>query len=96
MVFNPAVSFEVVIMALLGGMQRLWGPLLGVVPIIVLSEVLSVKFPYYYTILLGLIFLAIVYFLPTGLVGRAERAWALGKAAAAGGIGSLFPRRDGR
>ncbi len=31
--FNPLISFQVVIMALLGGMQRLWGPVLGVVPL---------------------------------------------------------------
>jgi len=75
-VFNPLVSFQVVIMALLGGMHRLWGPLLGVVPIILLSEVLSVRFPYYYTIILGLAFLAIVYFIPQGLAGLLERGWA--------------------
>lgn len=74
--FNPLVSFQVVIMALLGGMHRLWGPLLGVVPVILLSELLAVRFPYYYTILLGLVFLAIVYFIPQGLVGLLERGLA--------------------
>ena len=44
-VFNPMISFQVVIMALLGGMQRLWGPVLGVVPLILLSEFLSTTFP---------------------------------------------------
>jgi branched-chain amino acid transport system permease protein len=74
-VFNPLVSFQVVIMALLGGMQRLWGPLLGVLPIIVLSELLSVRFPYYYTIILGAVFLIIVYFLPQGIAGLLEAGW---------------------
>ena len=32
---------QVVIMALLGGMQRLWGPVLGVVPLILLSELVA-------------------------------------------------------
>jgi ABC-type branched-subunit amino acid transport system permease subunit len=27
--FNPLISFQVVIMAFLGGMQRLWGPVLA-------------------------------------------------------------------
>ena len=59
--FNPQISFQVVIMAFLGGMQRLWGPLLGVIPLIILSELLQVQFPYWFSILLGLIFMAIVY-----------------------------------
>jgi branched-chain amino acid transport system permease protein len=74
-VFNPLVSFQVVIMALLGGMHRLWGPLVGVIPIMVLSEALSVKFPHYYTIILGLVFLVIVYVVPHGVAGLIESGW---------------------
>jgi branched-chain amino acid transport system permease protein len=87
-VFNPVVSFQVVIMALLGGVHRQWGPILGVVPVILLSEFLSLRFPYYYTILLGLTFLAIVYFVPQGLAGLLERAWAMWRVRTAGAAGS--------
>ena len=73
--FNPLISFQVVIMALLGGMQRLWGPVLGVVPLIVLSELLQVRFPFWYSVLLGLVFMVIVYFLPRGVTGLVEDAW---------------------
>jgi branched-chain amino acid transport system permease protein len=75
--FNPLISFQVVIMALLGGMQRPWGPLLGVVPLILLSEVLQVRFPFWYSVLLGLVFMAIVYMLPRGISGLAEDGWRL-------------------
>jgi len=75
--FNPLISFQVVIMAFLGGMQRLWGPVLGVVPLIVLSELLQVKFPYWFSILLSLVFIVIVYFLPRGVTGLVEDVWAL-------------------
>ena len=75
--FNPLISFTVVIMALLGGMQRLWGPVLGVVPLAVLSELLQVRFPFWYSVLLGLVFMVIVYFLPRGVTGLVEDAWAL-------------------
>jgi branched-chain amino acid transport system permease protein len=75
--FNPLISFTVVIMALLGGMQRLWGPVLGVVPLAVLSELLQVRFPFWYSVLLGLVFMVIVYFLPRGVSGLVEDAWAL-------------------
>ncbi len=74
--FNPLVSFVVVIMAFLGGLQRLWGPLLGVIPLIVFSELLQTEFPFWYSILLGLIFMVIVYFLPRGVTGLLEDGWA--------------------
>jgi branched-chain amino acid transport system permease protein len=70
--FNPLISFQVVIMALLGGMQRPWGPLLGVVPLILLSQVLQVRFPFWYSVVLGLVFMAIVYMLPRGIGGLVE------------------------
>ena len=73
--FNPLISFQVVIMALLGGMQRLWGPVLGVVPLILLSEFLQVRAPFWYSVLLGLVFMVIVYFLPRGVTGLLEAAW---------------------
>ena len=73
--FNPMLSFEVVIMALFGGAGVLFGPILGVVPFVLLFEFLSANFPNYFSILLGLVFLAIVYALPQGVVGlRAANA----------------------
>jgi branched-chain amino acid transport system permease protein len=73
--FNPLISFQVVIMALLGGMQRLWGPVLGVIPLVVLSELLQVRFPFWYSVFLGLVFMVIVYFLPRGVTGLVEDGW---------------------
>jgi branched-chain amino acid transport system permease protein len=78
--FNPLVSFVVVIMAFLGGLQRLWGPVLGVIPLIILSELLQTEFPFWYSVLLGLVFMVIVYFLPRGVTGLIEDGWiALGR-----------------
>jgi len=73
--FNPLVSFTVVIMAILGGLQRLWGPVLGIIPLIILSEELQTQFPFWYSVLLGLVFMVIVYFLPRGLTGLLEEGW---------------------
>ena len=67
--FNPIVSFQVLIMALLGGAGRLYGPLLGVIPLVLLFEVLSANFPNYFSILLGTAFLLVVYFVPDGVSG---------------------------
>jgi branched-chain amino acid transport system permease protein len=70
--FNPVVSFQVLIMALLGGAHRLWGPLLGVIPLTILFEVLGANFPNYFSILLGLVFMLIVYGVPNGVAGLIE------------------------
>ncbi|MBW8267953.1 branched-chain amino acid ABC transporter permease [Caldovatus aquaticus] len=71
--FNPILSFQVLIMALLGGAGRLFGPLLGVVPLAVLFELLQANFPNAFSVLLGLVFLGVVYLLPRGVVGLIEQ-----------------------
>ena len=43
--FNPVLSFQVVIMALLGGTRAFWGPLLGVIPFTILLDFVSAHFP---------------------------------------------------
>ena len=73
--FNPFVSFQVVIMALLGGTHRLWGPLLGVIPFVLLWELISIEFPNQTTLLLGVCFLLIVYVIPDGIGGLVEGVW---------------------
>ena len=72
-VFSPQLSFLVVIMALLGGSGRLWGPLVGVIPFTILWEWIAVQFPNQSTLVLGVAFLLIVYLLPQGVVGRIEQ-----------------------
>lgn len=73
--FNPMISFQVVIMALLGGTGSLWGPVLGVVPLVLLFEFLTANFPNAFNILLGAVFMTIVYFLPRGVVGLVQDWW---------------------
>jgi branched-chain amino acid transport system permease protein len=75
--FNPLVSFQVVIMALLGGADKVWGPLLGVIPLVLIFEVINANFPNHFAIVLGLVFIVIVYFLPGGVAGLADR-WRAG------------------
>lgn len=73
-VFSPELSFLVVIMALLGGVHRLWGPLVGVIPFTLIWEGITISFPNSTTLFLGLTFLLIVYFIPKGFVGLLEKA----------------------
>ena len=78
--FSPMISFLVVIMALLGGTRRLWGPLVGVIPFTIVMDIVSVRFPNDTSIVIGIAFLVIVYLLPDGILGRLEQFWALRKA----------------
>lgn len=71
--FNPVVSFQVLIMALLGGVHRLYGPLFGVVPLVLLFEFLLANFPNHFSILIGIAFMLIVYAIPRGVIGVIER-----------------------
>lgn len=70
--FTPMLSFLVVIMALLGGVGRLWGPIVGVIPFTFIWEAISASFPNQTTLLLGASFLVIVFLLPCGFVGLIE------------------------
>jgi branched-chain amino acid transport system permease protein len=72
--FNPVVSFQVLIMALLGGVHRLYGPIFGVIPLVMLFEILLAKFPNHFSIMVGIAFLLIVYAIPRGIVGLIEGA----------------------
>jgi branched-chain amino acid transport system permease protein len=71
--FNSAWSFQVLIMSLLGGAGRAWGPLLGVIPLVLLSEFLAGTFPHHFGIALGLCFVVIVFYLPGGAARWIER-----------------------
>jgi branched-chain amino acid transport system permease protein len=72
--FTPLLSFQVVIMALLGGVHRLWGPIVGVIPFTIILETIAANFPNQVTLFIGVVFLIIVYFIPRGFAGLMEQA----------------------
>ena len=69
---DPKGYYE--IMALLGGVHRLYGPVLGVVPLALLFEYLVARFPNHFSIMVGLVFIVIVYLIPRGIAGLVEGA----------------------
>ncbi len=73
--FNNSWSFQVLIAALLGGASRYWGPMVGAIPLVLLSEFLAGTFPHHFSIALGLCFIVIVYFIPGGIAPLLERQW---------------------
>ncbi len=66
--FSPTISFQVIVMALLGGVEGIEGAMVGAIILTLLSEVLWAQYPYHYMIILGTIMIVIVKFMPQGLV----------------------------
>jgi branched-chain amino acid transport system permease protein len=71
--FDPLNSFTPVLMAIFGGMGQMYGPILGAIAFSYVREILITKFPYYYMLLMGLILLAVILYLPNGLVGLIQQ-----------------------
>jgi ABC-type branched-subunit amino acid transport system ATPase component len=68
----------------------LFGPLLGAVPLVLLFELLIGSFPNYFSILLGLVFVLIVYMLPQGVFGLLEARFpAVRRAASVTGMSAM-------
>ncbi len=67
------VSGEVVIYNVIGGVGTLVGPIVGAAFVLLLREGLSRFFTEYYLIPVGIIFIAMVIFMPQGLLGFARR-----------------------
>jgi branched-chain amino acid transport system permease protein len=72
-VFNPLVSFQTVIMALVGGATTVVGPALGAAFLGLVSELFLLKFRYLYMLALGLTLIAVVVAFPGGLAGIGRR-----------------------
>jgi branched-chain amino acid transport system permease protein len=94
--FNPLFSFTPVLMAIVGGMGQLYGPILGAAMLAYLEEVLITKFPYHYMLLFGAVLVVAVLYLPNGLVGLIQK-WRKGifsKSGVKGGVGGGAPPPD--
>ncbi|MGH2627579.1 MAG: aldehyde dehydrogenase family protein, partial [Anaerolineales bacterium] len=67
--FNPLISFQTVIMALLGGAGQVSGPVVGALFLGLISEAFLLRFQYFYLIILGLVLIGTVLALPHGIMG---------------------------
>lgn len=68
--FDPTISLTIVVMAVIGGGEGVYGPLFGVVFLTVLSEVLWTRAPQLYMVILGLLLIFFMLKCPEGLIGR--------------------------
>ena len=80
--FGFAYSVELVVMVVLGGVASLWGAVLGAAAVVLLVEALRATLPWiiaghgaaeYEIAVFGLILMAFVIFVPSGLAGLARR-----------------------
>ena len=71
--FNPLITFQVTIMAILGGWEDFRGPVLGAAILILISEAFGITYPYHYMVLLGITLILLIKFLPMGLLGAVGR-----------------------
>jgi branched-chain amino acid transport system permease protein len=70
-VFSPQWTFDAVLIAFIGGVGTLHGPVLGAVFYVVLKEYLAVRWVDFHLLIFGVLFVVIVLLLPGGLVEAA-------------------------
>jgi branched-chain amino acid transport system permease protein len=68
--FNPSVSLNMITMAVIGGTDDAFGPLIGASLLVLLSELLWATQPELYMVLLGLLLVVFVIWMPEGVEGR--------------------------
>jgi branched-chain amino acid transport system permease protein len=73
-VFNASITFQMVVMTLLGGLGTPLGPVLGAAFLTLVSEFLGTRFVYHYLIAIGVIIVAVSLFAPAGLAGLFDLA----------------------
>jgi len=71
--FDSFISFLPVLMAIFGGMSRFYGPVLGACLFAYLEELLLTQFPYYYKLSFGIVLVAVILYLPQGIVGLLDK-----------------------
>jgi len=71
--FNVLYSFIPVLMAIFGGMGQLYGPVIGAAIFALLQEWLQTDYPHHYMLLFGTILVAVILYLPDGLVGLIQK-----------------------
>lgn len=66
--FDPALNIQMIVMVMFGGTGTVWGPVLGASILMLLRELLWAQFPALHLAMLGVMLLAVVLFLPGGIM----------------------------
>ena len=93
--FDPALSITIVLMAFLGGIGTLAGPIVGALILEPAQQAFALSAPTgYYQIFLGALFLIIMLLLPQGIVRSLYRLWGAWRARRGGGGSPVAPERQ--
>src|SRR5207244_969220 len=88
-VFSASITFQMVVMALLGGLGTPFGPIVGAAFLTLVSEFLGTRFAYHYLIAIGVIIVLVSLFAPAGMTADAVCRLGIAKTFQ---IPQLFPR----
>ncbi|HEX9532998.1 MAG TPA: branched-chain amino acid ABC transporter permease [bacterium] len=72
-VFSFTHSISLVLIALIGGLGTVWGPVLGAAVFFVVQDYLQTSYPSFHLLVYGLLLLLIILFEPGGMAGLAGR-----------------------
>ncbi len=72
--FYWTTSGEVILMSVLGGINRFFGPFIGAIILILLEDLIGAKTEFW-PIVIGSVILVIVILFPRGVVGEAQHLW---------------------
>lgn len=67
--FGPEWTFDSMMMAYIGGVSTIVGPVIGAVFFVILQEVLALNLGEFHVIVFGILFILVVLFLPGGFMG---------------------------
>ena len=69
----PDVSIMIILVVILGGVAALWGPLIGAIIYVVLSEVFRSSLGPAHLLVFGVIVCLVIMFMPNGIMGETNR-----------------------
>jgi len=69
-VFDVHITIKMVVMCLLGGLGTVWGPVVGAAFLQIIEDVLGAQFLHVYLFIVGVVIVAVIMFLPRGILGR--------------------------
>jgi branched-chain amino acid transport system permease protein len=78
-VFSSRLDLQSIVMAILGGVGTVWGPLVGGVVMTQVSEALWARFPEIYLMIFGGLLVALLLVLPRGIVPALAKRFAAGR-----------------
>jgi branched-chain amino acid transport system permease protein len=90
-VFSFTESISLVLIALIGGLGTIWGPILGAAVFYAVQDYLQTSYPTFHLLVYGVLLIVILLFEPRGLAGLAARLWGARAKAAPGGVPSVPP-----